>query len=86
MCVFICMPIHLYSFILSLIHYLLNYWKEGNASLNDTLKMFYLWLYGFRYMVKDHSDSERGNQLLLHGLLFIISSKGYFICTIPQTG
>ena len=27
-------------------------------------------------MVKDHSDSERG-------LLFLISSKGSFICTIP---
>ena len=38
-------------------------------------------------MVKDHSDSERGNPLLtLHGLLFPIGSKGYFICTILQTG
>ena len=38
-------------------------------------------------MVKDHSDSERGNLLLpLHGLFFFISSKGSFICTIPQTG
>ena len=26
-------------------------------------------------MVKDHSDSERGNQLPPHGLLFPISSK-----------
>ena len=30
-------------------------------------------------MIKDHSDSERGNPLPLHGLLFPISSKGYFI-------
>ena len=37
-------------------------------------------------MVKDHSDSERGNPLPPHGLLFPISSKGYFICIIPQTG
>ena len=37
-------------------------------------------------MVKDHSDSERGNPLPPHGLLFPISSKGSFICTIPQTG
>ena len=37
-------------------------------------------------MVKDHSDSERGNLLLPHGLLFPISSKSSFICTIPQTG
>ena len=31
-------------------------------------------------MVKDLSDSERGNPLLPHGVLFPISSKGYFIC------
>ena len=30
-------------------------------------------------MVKDHSDSERGNPLPPHGLLFPISSKGSFI-------
>ena len=36
---------------------------------------FYLRLYGIRHMVKDHSDSERGNPLLPHGLLFLISSK-----------
>ena len=43
-------------------------------------------LYGVRHMVKDHSDSERGNLLLPHGLLFLISSKSSFICTIHQTG
>ena len=37
-------------------------------------------------MVKDHSDSERGNTLLPHRLLFPIGSKGSFICIIPQTG
>ena len=31
-------------------------------------------------MVKDHSDSKRGNS---HLLLFPISSKGSYICTIP---
>ena len=36
-------------------------------------------------MVKDHSDRERGNPLPPHGLLFPITSKGSFICTIPQT-
>ena len=36
-------------------------------------------------MVKDHSDSERGNPLPPHGLLYPINSKGSFICTIPQT-
>ena len=47
---------------------------------------FILRLYGVRHMVKDHSDSERGNPLPLHGLLFSINSKGYCICCIPQTG
>ena len=37
-------------------------------------------------MVKDHSDTERGNPLPPHGLLFPNSSKGSFICIIPQTG
>ena len=60
--------------------------KEGNVLFNDTLNTFYLRLYGVRHMVKDHSDSERGNLLPPHGLLFPISSKGSFICTIPQTG
>ena len=31
-------------------------------------------------------DSERENMLPPHGLLFPISSKGSFICIIPQTG
>ena len=35
--------------------------------------------YGVRYIVKDQSDSEGGNPLPLHGLLFPIGSKGYFI-------
>ena len=53
-------------------------------------EMFYLtthsihFIYG--YMVKDHSDSEKGNPLPPHRLLLSISSKGSFICTIPQTG
>ena len=35
-------------------------WKEGGIVLfNDTLKTFYLWLYGIKHLVKDHSDSER---------------------------
>ena len=33
--------------------------KEGNVLFNDTLNTFYLQLYGIRYMVMDHSDSER---------------------------
>ena len=57
-------------------------------------EMFYLtthsthFIYGYMAsdMVKDHSDSEKGNPLPPHRLLFPINSKGSFICTIPQTG
>ena len=43
----------------------------------------HLWLYGIRHIAKNHSDSESGNPLPpLHGQLFVISSKGSFICTI----
>ena len=59
---------------------------EGNILFNDALNTFYLRLYGVRHMVKDHYDSEKGNMLLPHRLLFPINSKGSFICTIPQTG
>ena len=61
-------------------------WKEENVLFNDALNTFYLRLYGVTYMVKDHSDSERGNPLPPYGLLFPISSKGSFKCIIPQTG
>ena len=37
-------------------------------------------------MVKDHSDTEKGNPLPPHRLLLSINSKGSFICTIPHTG
>ena len=46
--------------------------------------MFYLRLYGVRHMVKDHSDSEKGNPLPPRRLLFPINSKGSFICTIHR--
>ena len=50
---------------------------------NDALNTFYLRLYGVTHMVKDHSDSERGNPLPPHGLLFSISSKGSFYMHHP---
>ena len=59
---------------------------KGSVLFNDALNIFYLQLYGVRHMEKDDSDRERGNPLPPHGLLFLISSKGSFICTIPQTG
>ena len=60
--------------------------RERDVLFNDALNTFYLRLYGVRHMVKDHSDSEKGNPLLPHRLVLSINSKGSFICTIPQTG
>ena len=58
--------------------------KEGHILFNEALNTFYSWLYGIRHMVKDHSDSERGNLLPPHELLFPINSNGSFICIIPD--
>ena len=60
--------------------------RERNVLFNDALNTFYLRLYGVRHMVKDHSDSEKGNPLPPYRLLLSINSKGSFICTIPQAG
>ena len=49
--------------------------KEGNVLFNDALNTFYLRLYGVRHMVKDHSDSEKGNPLLPHRLLFLLPAS-----------
>ena len=35
--------------------------RKENVLFNDALNTFYLRLYGVKHMVKDHSDSERGN-------------------------
>ena len=51
-----------------------GYRKQGNVLFNDAFNTFYLRLNGVRRMVKDHSDSERGNLLPPHRLLFPISS------------
>ena len=63
---------------------LVNHTKE----VEGNKEMFYLtphskhFIYG--YMVKDRSDSERGNPLPpLNVLLFPISSKGSFKCIAP---
>ena len=48
-----------------------------NVLFNNPLNTF---LYGVIHMLKDHSDSKKGNLLLpLHGLLFPISSKVSFM-------
>ena len=63
------------------------YGRKEMFLFNGALNIFYLQLYVVGHMVKDHSDSERGNPLPpLYGLLFLISSKGSFVSTTPQTG
>ena len=59
--------------------------KEGNVLFNDTLKIIFvtvIWrqTYG---MVKDHSDSEIGNPLPPHGLLFLIKKQRFFYMHHP---
>ena len=69
-------------------------WATSHCWWIGRKEMFYLmmesthFIYGYMAsdMVKDYSDSERGNPLPPHRLLFPISSKGSFICIIPQTG
>ena len=72
-----------------------EYFKQSQWSDREREReMFYLtthsthFIYGYMAsdMVKDHSDSEKGNPLPPHRLLLSINSKGSFICTIPQTG
>ena len=53
--------------------------RERNIWFNDALNTFYLRLYGVRHMVKDHSDSEKGNLLPPHRLLLSINSNDSFI-------
>ena len=53
------------------------YHGKGMFLFNHTLNTFCLQLYGIGHMVKDNSDSKRGN---LHGLLFPI-----FYMHHPQT-
>ena len=49
--------------------------RERNVLFNDALNTFYLRLYDVRHMVKDHSDSEKGNTLPPHRLLLPISRQ-----------
>ena len=55
-------------------------WNEGMIFVfNDAVNTFDLRSCGVWHMMEDHSDNERGNPLpALHGLIFLISSKGYF--------
>ena len=49
---------------------------ERKFLFNDALNTFYLRLYGVEHMVKNHSESKRGNPLPPHGLRFPITRKG----------
>ena len=49
--------------------------KEENVLFNDALNTFYLRLYGIRHMVKDHSDSERGNPMCHMGYSFRLAAR-----------
>ena len=62
------------------------------SNIKGRKEMFYLtthsthFIYGYMaswHMVKDHSDSEWGNPLPPHGLLFPINSKGFFYMHNP---
>ena len=75
-----------YNFLKTIYIYIYIYGRKEMFYLTTHSTHFILRLYGVGHMVKDHSDSERGNPPPPHGLLFPINSKGYFICTIPQTG
>ena len=51
-------------------------WRnEGNVLFNDALNTFYLRLYGVKHMVKFNTDSERGNPLPPHVLLFLATAR-----------
>ena len=63
------------SFHISLAFPTSGYERERNVLFNDALNTFYLRLYGVRHMVKDHSDSKKGNPLPPHRLLLSINSK-----------
>ena len=64
---------------------ILLYLKEREMFYLTTHSTHFIYGYMASDMVKDHSDSEKGNPLSPHRLLFPINSKGSFICTIPLT-
>ena len=61
---------HTTAFVIPVIEHWLerepNNRKEGNVLFIDALNTFYLRLYGVGHMVKDHSDSKRGNRHMVY--------------------
>ena len=53
------------------IHFIYHYMEGFNNSLNT----FYLRLYGIGHMVKDHSDSEKGNLCHHIGYFFWLAAR-----------
>ena len=60
---------------------LMNHPLDGKVKFNVALDTFYEQLFCTGHRVKNGSDSERGNLLPPHGLLFPISSKGFLYAT-----
>ena len=56
--------------------------KEGNSLFNDTQHILFTVIWHQTYC--KGPDSDRGNPLPPHRLLFPISSKGSFICPIQD--
>ena len=57
--------------------------KDHSESEKGRKERFYLTTLSTHII---YGYNERGNPVPPHRLLFLISSKGSFICTIPQTG
>ena len=58
-----------YQYLHCVIHltdYRTNGRKETNVLFNDAINTFHLRLYGIRHMVKDHSDSKRGEREMFY--------------------
>ena len=55
--------------------------KKGNVLFNDALNTFYLRLYGVKHMIKDHSDSEKGNTFRLTATVLLYAPSHRQDCT-----
>ena len=49
--------------------------KEGNVLFNDALNTFYLWLYGVRHIVKDHSNRREETRCRNMGSSFRLTAR-----------
>ena len=71
------------EFISVLVYTQTTAWATGLCQEGRTFFIYLLTEHIYGYMV---SVSQKGNPLSPHRLRFLISSKGSFICIIPQTG